>query len=241
MLRDGLRSSQVGQLRLLDLNPIQPRIGEEVVLGDVTDLAVVRQAIAGCYACVHLAALPVEATFDKILRTNIQGTWAAFEAARLEGCPRVVFASSNHATGYYSITDRIGPEDPGRPDSYYGASKLFGEALGSLYHDKFGMRVACIRIGSALPRPIDERHLSTWLSPGDLTRLVTACLTSPELGFAIVYGASANRRGWWDLEPGHRLGYQPQDDAETFAAEIDTSSSCEFQGGSKFTGPGTTP
>lgn len=241
MLRDGLRGSLAGQIRLLDLDPIQPGIDEEVVLGDITDLAVVRQAISGCDACVHLAAIPVEATFDKILHTNIQGTWAVFEAARLEGCPRVVFASSHHTTGYYSIHDRIGPENPGRPDSYYGASKLFGEALGSLYHDKFGMCVACIRIGSALPRPIDERHLATWLSPGDLTRLVAACLTSPELGFAIVYGASANKRGWWDLEPGRRLGYEPQDDAETFAAEIEPGPSFEFQGGSHFTRPGTTP
>ncbi len=240
MLRDGLRGSPAGKLRLLDLNPIQPGLAEEFVRGDITDLAVMRQAISGCNACVHLAAIPVEAPFDEIHHTNIKGTWTVFEAARLEGCPRVVFASSNHATGYYSINDRIGPDDPPRPDGYYGASKLFGEALGSLYHDKFGMRVACIRIGSALPRPIEQRHLSTWLSPADLTRLVTACLTSPDLGFAIVYGASANRRGWWDLEPGRRLGYEPQDDAETFAADVETGPPCEFQGGSRFTGPDST-
>ncbi len=231
MLREGLRGSLAAEIRLLDLNPVAPRAGEEFVLGDVTDLAAVRQAITGCDACVHLAAIPVESTFDKILHTNIQGTWALFEAARLEGCPRVVFASSNHATGYYRIDERIGTETAARPDSYYGASKVFGEALGSLYHDRYGMGVACIRIGSALPRPIDERHLSTWLSPGDLTRLVTACLTSPDLGFAIVYGASANRRGWWDLEPGRRLGYEPQDDAEAFAADVVAGPPEEFQGG----------
>ena len=241
MLVNGLRSTFAGKRRLMDLNPIQAEPDEQVIQGDVTDLAVMRQALAGCDACVHLAAIPTEATFDKILHTNIRGTWTVFEAARLEGCRRVVFASSNHATGYYSIYDRLGPDDPARPDSYYGASKLFGEALGSLYHDKFGMSVACVRIGSALPRPLDERHLSTWLSPGDLTRLVIACLTSPQLGFAIVYGASANRRGWWDLEPGRRLGYEPQDDAETFAADVEAGPSSKFQGGSGFTEPGTTP
>lgn len=120
-------------------------------------------------------------------------------------------------------------------------SKVFGEALGSMYHDKFGLRVACIRIGSALPRPLDERHLSTWISPGDLNRLVKACLTSPDLGFAIVYGASANRRGWWDLEPGRRLGYEPQDDSEVYAADIEPMPPHEFQGGDKFTGPDSTP
>jgi len=241
MLVDGLRGRFAVQMRLIDINPIQAGVADEVIVGDITDVAVMRQAIAGCDACVHLAAIPGEATFDKILHTNIQGTWAVFEAARLEGCRRVVFASSNHATGYYSINDRVGPEDPARPDSYYGASKLFGEALGSLYHDKFGMRVACIRIGSALARPVDERHLATWLSPGDLTRLVIACLTSPQLGFAIVYGASANRRGWWDLEPGRRLGYEPKDDSEKFAADVEPGPLCEFQGGISFTGPGTTP
>jgi uronate dehydrogenase len=240
MLLQGLRGSLAAKMRLLDINPISPEIGEEFVRGDVTDLAVVRKAISDCDACVHLAAIPVESTFEKILQTNIRGTWAVFEAARLEGCPRVVFASSNHATGYYAVDHRISPSDPARPDSYYGASKLFGEALGSLYHDKYGMRVACIRIGSALPRPVDERHLSTWLSPGDLTRLVTACLTSPELGYAIVYGASANRRGWWDLEPGRRLGYEPMDDAEAFAAEVEPGPPDEFQGGT-FTRPEATP
>ena len=231
ILRTGLRGRLAAEMRLLDLNPITPEIGEEAVLGDITDLAVMRSAISGCDACVHLAAIPVESSFEKILHTNIQGTWAVFEAARLEGCGRVVFASSNHATGYYPIQDRIGPADPVRPDSYYGASKVFGEALGSLYHHKHGMRVACIRIGSALPRPIEERHLSTWLSPGDLVRLVTACLTSPELEFAIVYGASANRRGWWDLEPGRRLGYEPQDDAEAFAGDVEPGPAGKFQGG----------
>jgi uronate dehydrogenase len=231
MLRKGLRGSLDAEVRMLDLKPVPPGTGEEFIPGDVTDLAVVRQAISGCDACVHLAAIPVESTFEKILHTNIQGTWTVFEAARLEGCGRVVFASSNHATGYYGIQDHIGPDDPVRPDSYYGTSKVFGEALGSLYHHRYGMRVACIRIGSALPRPVDERHLSTWLSPGDLARLVTACLISPDLGFAIVYGASANRRGWWDLEPGRRLGYEPQDDAEAFAGDVEPGPPDKFQGG----------
>jgi uronate dehydrogenase len=237
MLRAGLHSV-AGETRLVDLRPID---GEEVMLGDITDLDFARRAIAGCDGCVHLAAIPVEAPFDQILHSNLRGAWTVFEAARLEGCERVVFASSNHATGFYPITRRVKTSDPVRPDTYYGVSKVFGEALGSMYHDKFGLRVACIRIGSARPRPFDERHLSTWLSPGDLARLVTACLTSPELGFAVVYGVSRNRRGWWDLEPGRRLGYEPQDDSEVYASEVEKIPAYEFQGGEEFTGPGSTP
>ena len=237
MVREGIRGV-ADEIRLVDLSPIE---GEEVMVGDITDLAFARQAIAGCEACVHLAAIPVEAPFDQILHTNIRGAWTVFEAARLEGCERIVFASSNHATGFYPITRPVTPSDPVRPDTYYGVSKVAGEALGSMYHDKFGLRVACIRIGSALPRPVDERHLSTWLSPGDLARLVTACLTSPDLGFAVVYGVSRNRRGWWDLGPGRRLGYEPQDDSEAYASEVENVPAYEFQGGEKFTGPRSTP
>jgi uronate dehydrogenase len=240
MLRDGLRGV-ASTLRLLDIRPVEAGAGDEVVVGDIAELAVARRAIAGCDACVHLAGIPVEAPFDEILHANIQGTWSVYEAARLESCERIVFASSNHATGFYPVGRRIGPEDPVRPDTYYGTSKVFGEALGRMYHDKFGLRVACLRIGSALPRPVDERHLSTWISPRDLTLLVTACLTSPDLGFAIVYGASANRRGWWDLEPGRRLGYEPQDDSEIYAGEVEAATPYRFQGGAKFTDPGTTP
>ena len=240
MLREGLRGL-AEQLRLIDIQPLEPRDGEEFIEGDITDLTVGRHAIAGCDACVHLAGQPVEAAFEHILNANLRGTWAVFEAARLEGCPRVVFASSNHTTGFHRVGERIGPESPLRPDTYYGVSKAFGEALGRMYHDKFGLRVACLRIGSALERPQEVRHLSTWLSPGDLSRLVSACLISPDLGFEIVYGVSANTRGWWDLGSGRRLGYEARDNAEDFVGEVEDLPVGEFQGGPKFTDPSTTP
>ena len=240
LLRPGVRGV-AGEVRLVDLKPVEAGEHETVMTGDVTDLGFARRALAGCDACVHLAAIPVEDTFANILHSNLHGAWTVFEAARLEGCQRVVFASSNHATGFYPTSERVGPRDPVRPDTYYGASKVFGEALGSLYHDKFGLRVACIRIGGARPKPLDDRDLSIWLSPGDLGRLVTACLTSPDLGFAIVYGVSNNRRGWWDLEPGRRLGYEPVDDAEIYKDEVPVLPPYRFQGGPSFTDPGTTP
>jgi len=240
LLRPALRGV-ADEVRLVDLKPVDAGAGEVVMTGDLTDLAFARRALADCDACVHLAGIPEEDTFDAMLHSNVRGTWTVFEAARREGCGRVVFASSNHATGFYPIDQRIGPDVLVRPDSYYGVSKVFGEALGSLYHDKFGLRVACLRIGGARPKPVDERDLSIWLSPGDLGRLVVACLTSPELEFAIVYGASRNTRGWWDLEPGRRLGYEPQDDAEVYANEVRRIPPFKFQGGDKFTAPDSTP
>ncbi len=239
-LREELRGF-ADELRLLDVRAVKAGPGETAIVADVTDLAVVRGALSECDACVHLAGIPGEAPFEEILNANMRGVWTVFEAARLEGCPRIVFASSNHATGFYRVDDAVLPQSPVRPDTYYGLSKVFGEALGRLYFDKFGLRVACLRIGTALPRPLETRHLSTWLSPGDLGRLVRASLTSPELGFAIVYGVSDNRRGWWDLEPGRRLGYEPEDDAEAYAGEVEDVPFGLFQGGPKLTDPGTTP
>jgi uronate dehydrogenase len=239
-----LRRSLAGladEVRLIDRRPLEAGPGEDVLVGDLADLGVARRALAGCDACVHLAAIPVEAPFPDILRANLEATWAVFEAARLEGCRRVVFASSNQATGFRRVGGRVGAEAPVRPDTFYGVSKVFGEALGSLYHDKFGLEVACLRIGTAVEQPKETRHLSTWLSPADLDRLVRACLASPELGFAIVYGVSRNTRGWWDLESGRRLGYEPQDDAEAFAAAVADRPLGDYQGGTEFTGPGTTP
>jgi uronate dehydrogenase len=109
---------------------------------------------------------------------------------------------------------------PFRPDGLYGVSKVYGEALARLYHDRHGIAVACLRLGTYREQPTDVRHLSTWLSPGDLVRLMQAAVTCPSLGFATVYGISANTRGWWDLEPGRRMGYEPRDDAEDHAARI---------------------
>jgi len=163
---------------------------------------------------------PGEADFDQICRVNIDGTYRVFEACRRAGPRRIVYASSNHAVGFTQRSALLPVDVPLRPDTYYGVSKVFGEALAALYADKYGMEIACLRIGSCFERPRNVRMLSTWLSPGDVARLVDACLTAPGLGFATVYGTSANTRGWWDLEPARALGYQPLDDAEVFAGEI---------------------
>jgi uronate dehydrogenase len=228
ILARGLRRD----LRLLD---IRPAPGCEVL--DVRDLAAVEAAFAGVDAVIHLGAIPTEATFEDILEHNLKGTYNVLEAARRRGVRRVVFASSNHVTGMYGRSDRIGPEAPIRPDTYYGVSKAFGEALGRLYAEKWGVSVVCIRIGTCIERPLDRRHLSTWLSPRDAVALFGSALDSP-VQFSIVYGISANTRGWWDLASARALGYEPRDNAEAFVDEVagDESEPFDTQGGA-FTAP----
>lgn len=207
-------------VRALDRVPVEPGPGVEPVAAELADRAALDAAVTGVDAVVHLAAIPVEAPFDDILTENIDGTYRTMDAARRAGVERFVYASSNHAVGFAPRQPLIPADTPPRPDTYYGLSKVFGEALGRLYVDRFGMRFAGLRIGSFDDRPRSPRGLSTWLSHGDAVRLVHACLTAPDLTYALVWGISANTRRWFDLEPGRALGYQPADDAEVYADEI---------------------
>lgn len=207
------------RLQLADLKPI-PDAPDSLVF-DLRDAAAVREAVRGVDAVVHLGGIAWEDTFANILRSNIEGCYHLYEAVRHEGIKRVVFASSNHAVGFVPLTGEvIGTDIPPRPDTYYGLSKVMGESLASLYADKYGVETVSIRIGSCIPRPTTPRQLATWLSPGDCARLVHTSLTAPEVGHTVVNGISANTRAWWDLTGARSLGYEPQDDAETYAAGV---------------------
>lgn len=211
------------RLRLTDRVPVPG--APDALMVDLGDQAAVRAAVRGVDAVVHLGGLSTEDSFENILDANIRGGYHLYEAARLEGVRRVVFASSNHAVGFVPRPEQPGGEPlpvdvPPRPDSYYGLSKCFGESLASLYADKYGVQTVSVRIGSCYERPRDTRMLATWLSPADAGRLVHAALSAPGVHHSVVYGISANTRGWWDLAPARALGYQPQDDSEVYAAEV---------------------
>jgi uronate dehydrogenase len=203
-----------------DLRPFDRDETAGGIVGDITRPADLDAAVAGVEAIVHLAGIPTEAPWPDIRDANIEGTFQVFEAARRAGVPRVVYASSNHAVGFTPLTDDQPADLAPRPDTLYGVSKVFGEALGRYYVDRYGMRVACLRIGTFEDRPSHPRSLGSWLSPDDGARLVDAALRSTSLEYAIVWGISANTRRTWSLDAGRALGYEPQDDAEDHLAEI---------------------
>jgi uronate dehydrogenase len=223
MLRGGL-PERGHALRCLDVVPIvETRPGEEHVVADVADLAAMVDATRGVDSVVHLGGVSGESTWPAVQHANIQGTYAALEAARRAGVQRVVLASSNHATGFTPrpASGLLREADaPPRPDTYYGVSKVAMEGLGSLYADRYGMDVVCLRIGTSTEEPTTTRHLSTWLSPDDTVSLVHAALSAPSPGFAVVWGVSANTRNWWDLTSARALGYEPKDDAEVYAEAL---------------------
>src|SRR5215472_199490 len=191
---------------------------ETFVPADLAVMSEVEAAVDGAQGIVHLGGFSVEGPWETILQANIIGCYNLFEAARRRGVERVVFASSNHAVGFYPRQRKIGIDEPVRPDSRYGVSKAFGEALAALYAYKHGLRVTSIRIGNFGDVPVDERRLSIWLKPEDLVQLVRIGLEHPDIHFEIFFGASDNARSWWDNEPAFRYGYRPTGRAEDYAA-----------------------
>jgi uronate dehydrogenase len=144
-----------------------------------------------------------------------------YEAARLNGVKRIVFASSNHAIGFYRQSETIDNKVMPKPDGFYGLSKAFGENCAQLYWDRWGIETVSLRIGSSFPEPKDRRMLATWLSYDDLERLVAAALTAPQVGHTIVYGMSDNRAVFWDNAGAKHIGFKPQDCSEPFRATIE--------------------
>ena len=208
-------------LRLFDRQPISGLAAHEsAVQGDIGDLAGLQSAMQGVSAVVHLAGCTTDAPMDEQVAGNVLGAFNVFEAARLAGVDRVIFASSHHVVGYYPRRRRIGTEVLLRPDSRYGLTKGFGEQMGAMYADKYGLRVLCIRIGFVQDQPIDQRRLSIWSSWRDLAQLVRIGCRHPDLHYEVVYGVSGNARGFFDNAAAFRLGYRPEDDAERHAAAV---------------------
>ena len=239
-----LRQSLVGhELAGIDIKP-NDEFSLEVC--DISDLSSIRPAFEGVDSVVHLAAIASSsAPWDSILNNNIIGTYNVFEAAKQAGAKRIVFASSNHVSGMYErdhpysaivngqseglvpggypIINHIMPI---RPDGYYGVAKQYGESLGRYYFEEYGIEFSCLRIGSVNRENsplVGIRQFATWCSHQDLVQLVQRSLDVKSLGFEIFYGVSGNTWRFWDTEHSQDiLGYQPEDNAETYRKEFES-------------------
>jgi len=208
------------KLRLSDKRNLRKEKGEVFIKADISKMPDALTITKGVDAIVHLGGYSVEGPWEAIHKANIVGCYNMFEAARRNKVKRFLFATSNHAVGFYRRGQTIDHRVYIKPDGRYGVSKVFGEALGSLYADKYGMEVFLMRIGNVNEKPIDKRRLSIWISPRDIAQLVSIGIEHPDIRFEIVYGVSGNARSWYDNSNAVRLGYRPQDDAEVFAQEI---------------------
>lgn len=208
-------------LRSTDITPMSnPAANEELVTADLGDLSVAKDLVKDIDAIVHFGGLSKDADFESIHRVNITGFQSLYEQARIAGVKRIIFSSSVHAIGFYDQTTVIDADVPTRPDSNYGVSKVFGEALAQLFWDKHGLEGVSIRIGSCEPKPSTRRHLRTWLSFDDMWQLVERSLTVPRVRHTIIYGMSDNRAAFWDNRLATHIGYRAKDSADDYAEEI---------------------
>ncbi|MDD1961456.1 NAD(P)-dependent oxidoreductase [Pseudomonas sp. 39004] len=221
ILREALQAHAT-VVRASDISAMAPAAGdhEEVISCNLADKAGVLALAQGVDAIVHLGGISTERAFEDILDANIRGTFHVYEAARKHGIKRVVFASSNHVTGFYPQDETVDAQSVRRPDCYYGLSKSYGEDLATFYFHRYGIETVSLRIGSSFPEPRNLRMLSTWLSYADLAHLVERALLAKNVGHTVVYGVSANRELWWDNRFAAHLGFNPQDSSERFREKL---------------------
>jgi uronate dehydrogenase len=210
-------------LKLTDIAPFPDPLpaGASFTKVDLNDGVALLRLAEGCGTILHFGGVSVERPFEEVLGPNIRGLYHVYEAARREGA-RVVFASSNHSIGFHERSETIDADCDFLPDGYYGLSKAYGELMGRMYWHKHGVESVFIRIGSAIPEPVDARMLASWLSFPDLARLIARTVLTETLGGCrVIWGASANARmTWWGKDDREQLGWTPRDSADGFAGQL---------------------
>lgn len=246
----------------------EPHDSYDGVVADVTDYEAIRPAFDGRDAVVHLAGCPrTDGSWGEVLTNNVVGTYNALEAARDAGVESFVFASSNHVVGMYEAENvpavyeagfdlTVDHRSPRRPDSYYGASKSFGEDLGRYYVEDrdaprrfYALRICSVRdpeydhpFGDA-ERGVREgrweqgsdayaeavaRMRAMWQSRRDCAQLVDRCLRDDDATFGVFYGVSDNERRWFDIDHAREeVGYDPRDAAEEWDAPPESAGSTD--------------
>lgn len=239
ILRKGLRERGFDLRAAGGSRPLAPMFdGEDVMNGDLRDPAVVDRLLTGVDVLIHMAGTSVEKPLPEIIDNNLRALVEVYEGARRHKLRRVIFASSNHAFGMYPVEERLKLDAAYRPDGFYGLSKVWGEALARMYWDKHGIEGISLRIGTTMGKPPEnERQLSTWMGDDDLLQLVQRCIDAPDVGYAAVWGISNNARAYYDLSEGNAIGYLPTQNAEDWAAEVQSQPNTldpiarRFQGG----------
>jgi len=234
-----------------DLTPISRTVHADIdtQLLDVVDRERFVELLEGHDTLIHLAANPSpSADWDSVVGPNIEGTYNAYEAAVRTDLDRVVFASTNHVVNMYAVGDpddpesmregpieAIHPDVPPLADSYYGVSKIAGEAVGNLYAHREGLAVVNLRIGwlqsvDQLVENADDPEVDTrfakamFLSPQDCRQAFLAAATTELAKTPLTVNViSRNDERFLSLTESHQqLDYHPRDNASELLAASDS-------------------
>jgi len=211
--------------------------GVRTLRADIADLEAVRPAFEGQDVVVHLAGYRgIE--WPDVLQTNVIGTYNVFEASRLAGVKRVIYASSGATVsgwqkeepfrtlieGRYEEVPAPWPmlthETPIRSWSLYGAGKVWGEALAYNFSETTDLSIICLRFAvvNEEDRPRSREEVPVWCSQRDTAQMVERCIEAPDtLKFDIFNVVSASRRGFRDISHAKEVvGYEPEDSADDY-------------------------
>ncbi len=193
-VRQRLEADPTGSVRVLDKLTYAGRRENlegldrcELVVGDISDPEVVREAIAGCDALVNFAAEShVDRSIEEpgeFIRTDVFGTFVLLEAAREAGI-RHLQVSTDEVYGSIdsgSFTE-TSPLDPSSP---YSASKAGGDLIVSAFHHTYGMESLIVRASNNYgPRQHPEK-------------LIPLCILNALAGDELpVYGDGMQVRNW---------------------------------------------
>ncbi|MDQ3770939.1 MAG: NAD-dependent epimerase/dehydratase family protein [Actinomycetota bacterium] len=164
-------------------------LGCELVTGDLDDAAVMQEAMEGCDAAFHGAAVyKIGVTEDEcrdMHRTNVDGTATVFEASAAAGVARVVYVSTVNCFG--DTSGRVLDEEDARPSgrflSCYDATK-FGAHEIAAQHIAGGAPIVVVQPGSVYG-PGDHSQVGRMIA--DTVKGRTKLMLFPELGLTLVH------------------------------------------------------
>jgi len=152
------------------VSPTEP--SAPFLLADLTEYGQTVECLAGQDAVVHLAAIPASGirTEETTFRTNMLSTYNVFEAARLVGLHRVVWASSETILGLPFEREQpayapIDEDHPAYPESSYAVSKVLSEELGRQLYRWTGTPYVALRFSNIMEPHDYESFPSYWNDP----------------------------------------------------------------------------
>ena len=196
---------------------------------DLNSINVLKKAMKGVDVVVNLAAESnPSADFEDIIQPNLIGAYNVFEAARQAKVKRVVFASSVHAIRGYALGYKVKSNDAPKPANFYGASKVFGEALCYVFSSKYNLSCLAIRIGAYISNDrkkavcLTRDNFDYVISQRDMAQLIHKSIMAPKsVKYGILSGSSNNKNKYMDLSFTKKLiGYKPQDNTDKLCSNF---------------------